>query len=297
MKTLLLRPYGYCGGVLTAIKTAERAKAEHPEATIYFLGRLVHNEETLERLAQEGFVTLDERKRSLESYLSELPAGSVFVFGAHGHPKKLDAIAKERGLIAYDATCPFVKANEQAVEEALGKGEEIFYIGVPGHMEAEAILSENPAHVHLVSEETSLDPYRETPSLVLSQTTMALSDIEESERRLRQALRKARFLARRCFDAEKRQEALLRLPSDIGAILVLGSPTSNNSQKLLALAKERFPKAESYLVESLEALRTLPLKEKGSVALLSGASTPRETVEKALDYLDGLARTISHGRS
>jgi len=288
MEVTLLSPIGFCGGVRRALETAKLAKREHPNETIYLLGRLVHDERVLKDLGDQGFVTLDEREKSLEAWLKELKKGSVIVYGAHGHPKGCDEIAKSRGLVSYDATCPFVTKNLREIVKSASQGEMVAYIGQEGHMEAVAALLAAPRATFLYREGAIPKDRKGRKIVAISQTTMSLEDVEAAFANLKKEAPDASLIKSRCLDATKRQAAVSKLAGDVEALIVLGSETSNNSVKLLEKAKRANPSLPAFLLSPGRGLPEDFPKGLKKVALISGASTPDGAIEEAKRYLEAL---------
>lgn len=288
MEVSLLEPFGFCGGVLRALSLIKRAKEEHPSETIYLIGALVHNEKVLENLKNDGFVVLDGPIKEMEERLRNLPLRSVICFSAHGHPSSYLDVAKSRSCFVYDATCPFVSENEKKVREALFRNEKVFFIGKKGHAEAEAIRSIDPENVLILSKMEDIPSALEGTIHVFSQTTMSLDEVAFFEEAIRKRYKDVHFEKTRCLDATRRQ-ASLEEKRDFDAIVILGSKTSNNSQKLLRVAKELYPNIPSFLSLSLEDVKKLPIAKKKKILLGSGASSSKEEVLAVKNYLESLS--------
>ena len=287
MEVNLLEPFGFCGGVLRALSVIKRAKEEHPSETIYLIGALVHNEKVLENLKSEGFVLIDGTRKEIEDKLKRLPLGSVVCFSAHGHPSSFFDIAKNRSCFVYDATCPFVAENEKKVREALLRNEKVFFVGKKGHAEAEAIRSIDPKNIWILSTAEDIPSLSEGKIHVFSQTTMAFDEVATFEVAIKKRFKDVQFEKTRCLDATRRQSSLER-KENYDAIVILGSKTSNNSQKLLGVAKELYPDVPSYLCLDLEEVKKTLLKGKRKILLGSGASSAKEEVLAVKDYLECL---------
>ena len=269
MEVQVLVPHGFCGGVLRAIALARDALRK--EGGLHVLGPLVHNEGVRESLRKEGAIFLDPGEKDFREAVSEVPEGSLLLFGAHGHDPALDILAKGRGLRTIDATCPFVRKNAEAIRSALKEGRKPVYLGEEGHAECRAVLSEFPG-VPLYGR----DPLpKEGPILLVSQTTMGLEQVEKARTDL---LRIDPGLECRfpCGATEERQKALLRIEEDAEALIVLGGKESRNTLALRDRAKALFPSLPVFLAEGKEALGGLPLGKFRKVALTSGASYPEE---------------------
>lgn len=133
-------PQGFCGGVMKAIQIAKEVRIQHPEATITILGNLVHNEYVKKALSAMEIHTIEDPKKTRLELLEDVPSGIV-IFTAHGVAPALYERAKEKGLVVYDASCPFVLQTQKIVQEKLKEGYSIFYIGKNHHPEAESIYT------------------------------------------------------------------------------------------------------------------------------------------------------------
>ncbi len=288
MKVTLIEPYGFCGGVTRALQTAFLAKKKHPTETIYLIGALVHNEKVTDSLQKGGFVFLDGDEKAIKKELWKLEKGSVICFSAHGHPSEYEEIAAAKGLIVYDATCPFVKLNEKRIKEAIENEQEVYYIGKKGHAEAISALSISPK-VHLYE---GVDAFKKnadgTSIVVFSQTTVSQSKIKEAIEEIKTIDPQASIQAKRCPDAQKRQEGIQKKREGIDLVVILGSRTSNNSKELLNLAKSAFPGIDAFLVLSATDIDKKALICHHHALLSSGASTDEADVRKSKAYLESL---------
>ena len=284
MELLTLNPHGYCLGVNAALALALKAKEEYKDRNVYLLGLLVHNEEAMEDLKAHGLIPLDERKKSLLDYLFDLKKGDVVVFSAHGHPESYEDFARDKGLIVVDATCRYVTENLLAARES---SHPILYIGVAGHLESEAFLANCPdATFYDVKSKRcnflKLVAAKDTPTII-TQTTLSGEEIASAMEEIHAFFPKATLLKERCHSTTLRQKALLELPKDIDAVIVLGSSRSNNSVKLYEIALEAGH--EAYLCLGLDEVKKLNLQGKRRLALTSGASTSNATFEEVANYL------------
>lgn len=280
-------PLGFCKGVQEAIALALKAQEEHKDKKVYLLGGIIHNQEAIDMLEGKGLILLDERKKSLSEHLEGIEEGQVVVFSAHGHDKKLDAIAKRKGLIVYDATCSFVEDN---LQEALSIGKErpIIYIGVAAHLEAEGFMANYPDAAFYDAKSDAFDPskVKGDDPYIITQTTLSFLEVARAHRKILSLFPKASIGRERCLSTSIRQKAIMELPSSVEAVVVLGSAYSNNSVKLAEIATSRgFP---TYLVRDLDSLKALSLSKYREIALASGASTFLETCRACQSYLESL---------
>lgn len=290
MEVIVINPHSFCFGVNKALALAKKAKQEHPIGNIYLLGGLVHNERVLDSLKKDGFVLLDEKEKSLEKHISSLPNGAVMIFSAHGHPEKLDEMAKEKNLIVYDSTCQYVRDNETAIKEDLALGNEIIYIGLKGHAESLSALSLSP-RVHLFAspfDEKELSNIEDSSPLLISQTTMGLEEIEVARQVVAKLFPKYREKAKCCLATEMRQSAVKEAPQDIDMFLILGSTSSNNTLKLLECAKNSHPHSRIERALDLKEAKKIDYRFVKKIALASGASTSREDFLEVGQYLENI---------
>ena len=287
MDVLTLHPHGYCVGVRAAIALAKKAKEDYPDRNVYLLGLLVHNETAVAELSTLGLIPLDEREKPLLDHLLGLNKGDVVVFSAHGHPDAYEDLAKEKGLIIVDATCRYVKEN---LASALSGEGPILYIGVAGHLESEAFLANCPeaefydvksGRSHLIG----LVGRGKTPR-VITQTTLSGEEIEKAMEEIRRFFPDATLEKERCHSTSLRQKAVLSLPEDVDALIVLGSHRSNNSLKLAELGAASGK--QTHLCLGLDEVKKLDLSDKKRLALCSGASTSDDVFDAVLSYLSAL---------
>jgi 4-hydroxy-3-methylbut-2-enyl diphosphate reductase len=270
---------------------AEKARSEHPSSPIYLIGELVHNEGVIADLAARGFVVCSSKEKPLADWIQNLPEGSVIVFSAHGHDPKLEAEASKKHLIVYDATCRYVASNATLLREQVSKGGEAIYIGEPGHDESAAAIAIDPAKIHLLSPEDDSFSYQSLTTddpLVIAQTTMDEADISKALSSITAHLPKARLSARRCPPTARRQEAIRKAPAGIEAYIIMGSKTSNNTAKLMKIARDAYPQAHVARVLNLAEAKKLPLTGMKHVALASGASTSIEDFNEVLSFLHSI---------
>lgn len=285
MQVVKINPHGFCQGVQNALDLAYKAKKENPKKTVYLLGLLVHNEEVISSLTNDGFVVLDETTASLYELLNQIPNGQVLLFSAHGHPEELDKLALEKSLIVYDASCPFVQANLKLAKQKAATSP-IIYIGSKGHLECSSFLANCPqAHFYDVKRDELDSPVSKNP-YVISQTTLSGEELSKAHKFLRKAYPNLELGPERCLATRQRQQAIVDVPKTCDVTIILGSKRSNNSQKLFEIALSEGQ--DAHLVLNLEQLKKIDLKEKKKAALSSGASTSQQTYDACLAYLENL---------
>lgn len=276
MEAFLIEPGGYCFGVKMALQKAMDA-AKGGKA--YCLGRLVHNEKTLESLSRSGVVTIDEREVGLSEAIDHLPSGSTIVFSAHGHDPKLEEKAKGKGLIIVDATCPFVRANVLAA----AKSGHVAYIGSKGHAEAEAFLASTKVDAFYDVKSGRLEACG-SPSHIIAQTTLSEAEIEEGVAKIRGSFPEAKLIKGRCEETKTRQEAVERACFRAKTLVIIGSSSSSNANKLLQIGRSHG--IVSYLAEDakgIEGKKLIP-----PVGIACSASSDYRDCLSCLNYVDSL---------
>ncbi len=279
---LLANPRGFCAGVDRAIAIVERA-LEKFGAPIYVRHEVVHNTYVVNDLKSKGAIFVDE--------LDEVPAGATVIFSAHGVSQAVRAEAASRGLNVFDATCPLVTKVHVEVSKLRDKGYEIVMIGHKGHPEVEGTLGQSKGGMYLV--ETPEDIARlqviDPDKLAyVTQTTLSVDDAA----RVVDALR-ARFPAivgpkkdDICYATQNRQDAVKALAPQCDVVIVVGSPTSSNSNRLREVAANLGVPA--YMVDNAGEIDPQWVAGKRRVGVTAGASAPEILVRAVIDRLDQL---------
>lgn len=284
MEVALIKPQGYCAGVMQAIKLAVEAKEYNPNRNVFVLGMLVHNKIVIDELSRHGIKTLEgDNEINLINSLSE---GDVIIFSAHGHDPKLDELAKSKGLIIYDATCPKVANNMNRIREEIKANHQVIYIGQNGHRETNAALSlSNNVSLYDTKLLINYQLITDKSPYVINQTTLNFIALEDIHNDIKKHIPGARIANEICAATRLRQEAILNIDKDTDLILIVGDQKSSNSKKLYDLAKEHYINSDVYLVRDLEDVKKLDLANKKKAAISSGASTPLFLVEEIHEYL------------
>ena len=273
MKRLLLAsPRGYCAGVERAVETVERALALYGEP-VYVRKQIVHNSHVVEDLRSRGAIFVDA--------LTDVPEGATVVFSAHGIAPAVRREAKELRLTTIDATCPLVTKVHAQARRYAEAGYALVLIGHAGHEEVEGTLGEAPDAIVLVrsaedAERVSLPPER--PLAYLTQTTLSVDEAGEIVGVLRRRFPRIQGPAREdiCYATSNRQWAVKELLQDIDLLLVIGSPNSSNSQRLVDVARAEGTAA--HLVDDVTGIDEGWLEGCETVGLTSGASAPERLV-------------------
>ena len=283
MKLRLANPRGFCAGVDRAIDIVERA-IELYGAPIFVRHEVVHNRHVVERLRSMGAVFVQE--------LDEVPDGATVIFSAHGVSKAVEDEAKRRGLEVFDATCPLVTKVHMEVRHYARAGRDVVLIGHDGHPEVEGTLGRFDAsyggRIRLV--ESVVDAERlEVPDparlAFVTQTTLSVDDTAEIVATLQRRFpglttpRKEDI----CYATQNRQDAVKDLLREADLLLVVGSVTSSNSNRLVEIgARAGIP---SYLIDGAGDLRREWLEGRQCIGLTAGASAPEVLVQGVIDQL------------
>jgi 4-hydroxy-3-methylbut-2-enyl diphosphate reductase len=277
-RLLLASPRGYCAGVQRAVETVERALALYG-SPVYVRKQIVHNSHVVEDLRSRGAIFVDA--------LADVPEGATVVFSAHGIAPAVRREAEGLRLTTIDATCPLVTKVHAQARRYAAAGYAIVLIGHAGHEEVEGTLGEAPEAIVLVqsteeAERVSLPPDR--PLAYVTQTTLSVDETGEIVAVLRRRFPQIEGPAREdiCYATSNRQWAVKELMNEIDLLLVVGSPNSSNSQRLVDVA--RADGTQAHLVDDLRSIDERWLAGCETVGLTSGASAPERLVAEVCDW-------------
>jgi 4-hydroxy-3-methylbut-2-enyl diphosphate reductase len=283
MKVLLANPRGFCAGVDRAIDIVERA-IELFGPPIYVRHEVVHNRYVVDRLRALGAVFVDE--------LDQVPEGATVIFSAHGVSSAVVDEAARRGLRVFDATCPLVTKVHMEVHRYARDAKDVILIGHAGHPEVEGTMGRFDASfggkIHLVESVADVQKLQvRDPSRLafVTQTTLSVDDTTEIVGALRERFpllatpRKEDI----CYATQNRQDAVKKLLEQCDVLLVVGSRTSSNSNRLRELADRAG--VNGYLVDGPDDLRREWFEGKNAVGVTAGASAPELLVQQVVDKL------------
>jgi 4-hydroxy-3-methylbut-2-en-1-yl diphosphate reductase len=281
-RVLLAAPRSFCAGVDRAIEIVERLLAEHGPP-IYVRHQIVHNDHVVRRLEHMGAVFVDSE--------DEVPAGEICVLSAHGVAPAVRENCEKRGLRVVDAVCPLVSKVHAEARRYADTGHLVALVGHADHVEVIGTRGERPdATVVVESPEDArkLDSGGK-PVAVVTQTTLSLDDVRATVEALGQRFGNLRRPAADdiCYATQNRQDAVKRLAEEATLILVIGSQTSSNAQRLVEVARNAGAAAE--LVDGESDLDVELLDGHTTIGITAGASTPEELVEATI------ARLADHG--
>ncbi len=284
-EVLLAEPRGFCAGVDRAIEIVERAITKFG-APIYVRHEIVHNTYVVNDLKQKGAVFIED--------LAEVPPGATLVFSAHGVSKAVQDEAQARGFAVFDATCPLVTKVHVEVAKLAKEGYEFIMIGHKGHPEVEGTMGQLNHGIHLVEDLADVARLQlgQTDKLaVVTQTTLSVDDTAEIARAIRQRFPKVREPKQQdiCYATQNRQDAVKLLSPQVDVVIVVGSPTSSNSNRLRELAEKLGTSA--YMVDNAQELKPEWFNGKTRVGLTAGASAPELLVDQVIARLRELGAT------
>jgi len=282
MEVLLAQPRGFCAGVDRAIDIVERALQVHG-TPIYVRHEIVHNTHVVADLRRKGAIFVDE--------LHQVPAGSTVVFSAHGVSRAVRAEAEARGLRVFDATCPLVTKVHVEVERMRADGREVVMIGHAGHPEVEGTMGQSEVGIHLVesAEDVAQLEIRDPDRLAyVTQTTLSIDDAAQVVAALKRrfpaiaAPKKADI----CYATQNRQDAVKVMAPQVDLVIVIGSRSSSNSNRLREVA-ERVG-VPAHLVDSADDVDPAWLQGHRRIGVTAGASAPEALVQALIGRLKSL---------
>ena len=284
MKIVMANPRGFCAGVDRAIEIVERA-LELFGAPVYVRHEVVHNKYVVDSLRNKGAIFVDE--------LDEIPDDTTVIFSAHGVAKLVREEAARRKLRVYDAICPLVTKVHMEVGHYQDEGRECILIGHEGHPEVEGTLGQyrpkdNEGGMYLVEsveDVWNLDVKNPDFLAFVTQTTLSMDDTAEVIDALRDRFPNITGPRKEdiCYATQNRQDAVKNLSIQCDLILVVGSPNSSNSTRLMEISEK--VGVPSYLIDNASEIKREWLDGKQCIGLTAGASAPEVLVEAVIEQL------------
>ncbi|GAO21251.1 4-hydroxy-3-methylbut-2-enyl diphosphate reductase protein [Alicycliphilus sp. B1] len=273
---VLAEPRGFCAGVDRAIEIVERALQKFGRP-IYVRHEIVHNTYVVNDLKAKGAIFIED--------LAEVPPGATLIFSAHGVSRAVQDEAKARGFTIFDATCPLVTKVHVEVAKLAREGYEFIMIGHKGHPEVEGTMGQLDSGIHLVEDVADVarvHPAQTEKLAVVTQTTLSVDDAAEITTAVRARFPNIREPKQQdiCYATQNRQDAVKLLSPQVDLVIVVGSPTSSNSNRLRELAERMGTPA--YMVDSAEELRHEWFDGIARVGLTAGASAPEVLVQAVI---------------
>jgi len=279
---VLAEPRGFCAGVDRAIEIVERALTKFG-APIYVRHEIVHNTYVVNDLKSKGAIFIEE--------LAEVPPGATLVFSAHGVSQAVRQEAAARGFSVFDATCPLVTKVHVEVAKLHKEGYDFIMIGHKGHPEVEGTMGQLTEGIYLVEDVADVERVQvEKPDklAVVTQTTLSVDDAAEILAAVKRRFPNVREPKQQdiCYATQNRQDAVKVLAPAVDVVVVVGSPTSSNSNRLRELA-QRLGTA-GHMVDSPDDLKPEWFDGKRRVGLTAGASAPDILVQQVIERLRAL---------
>lgn len=286
---LIAAPRGFCAGVDRAIEIVERSLARYGKP-VYVRHEIVHNQYVVEGLKAKGAIFVEE--------LDEVPDGAPVVFSAHGVPKAVPAEAERRGLDYLDATCPLVSKVHRQAERQIEAGRHILFIGHRGHPEVIGTMGQVPEGemtlVETMEDVAALQFGPDDELSYLTQTTLSVDDtgamVEALRKKYPQIVGpKAEDI---CYATSNRQTAVKEIAPGSDLVLVIGSPNSSNSVRLVEVAQKCG--TEARLIQRADDIDPAWLTGVNTLGLTAGASAPEKLVREVVDRLSEWREVEEH---
>jgi 4-hydroxy-3-methylbut-2-enyl diphosphate reductase len=277
-EVLLAEPRGFCAGVDRAIEIVERALKRFG-APIYVRHEIVHNTYVVNDLKAKGAIFIEE--------LADVPPGATLVFSAHGVSQAVRTEAHARGFQVFDATCPLVTKVHVEVAKLAKEGYEFVMIGHKGHPEVEGTMGQLTDGIYLVEDVPDVQHVRPrgTKLAVVTQTTLSVDDAAAILGEVKRLFPHVREPKKQdiCYATQNRQDAIKVMAPGVDVVIVVGSPTSSNSNRLRELAQRLG--TDAYMVEGAEDLLPEWFVGRTRVGLTAGASAPDVLVQAVIGRL------------
>ncbi len=294
---LLAEPRGFCAGVDRAIEIVERA-LEKFGAPIYVRHEIVHNTFVVNDLKAKGAIFIED--------LADVPPEATLIFSAHGVSKAVQDEAQARGFQVFDATCPLVTKVHVEVAKLHKEGYEFIMIGHKGHPEVEGTMGQLDSGIHLVEDVADVarvQPGQTEKLALVTQTTLSMDDASAIAAAVKARFSKVREPKQQdiCYATQNRQDAIKVMSPQVDVVIVVGSPTSSNSNRLREVAQKLG--TDSYMVDNADELQAAWFEGRSRVGLTAGASAPdvlvqaviarlRELGAVSVRKMDGVVETI-----
>lgn len=278
---ILVKPRGFCAGVARAVKILSLA-AQTSREPVYMRHEIVHNRRVVQDFVKKGIHFVEK--------ISDIPAGATVVFSAHGSAPELYRQAKKRKLTIIDATCPLVTKVHTEAKRFVDSGHFVIYLGHKNHPEPEGVLGEIPQDRYVfidslkAAKKINLSP-AEKKIVILTQTTLSLDDTKAVIQFLRKKFPQAGIPPTYdiCYATQNRQNAVKELVKQVDTVLVVGSKTSSNSNRLVDVARGLGRPA--YLLDRVEDIKAQWLVNCRKLGITAGASAPEELIGEIISVL------------
>ena len=284
MKIIMAKSSGFCFGVKNAVSQASRL-AQDPSAagTVFMLGELIHNRSVIQELQQQGLTAA--------AGLEDVEPGAAVIIRTHGVAPAVIAALEEKGCRIIDCTCPFVTKIHRIVQQAWQQGKGVIIAGMAGHAEVEGINGScGGAGVILDSElNAKKHEFSQREWILVAQTTFSLTEYQKIRNILEKKIAKLQIFDTICITTEDRQQEACAIAQQADLMLVIGSPGSSNTQKLLSICRSHC--GWTHLVEDAAQIGAI-VGERSlrdlTVGITAGASTPDEQIRGVIETVESL---------
>ncbi len=275
MHLFLATPRGFCAGVVRAIEIVEKSLGVFG-APIYIKHQIVHNKYVVQDLESKGAITVNE--------ISDVPSDSVVIFSAHGSPPVDYEIAKSKNIKIIDATCPLViKVHNEAIKYSK-EGKKIILLGHQEHQEVIGTMGQTDMILVDDRQKNNIPEFdAEEKIVVLSQTTLSVEDTKQISNSIKDKYKNSILRNDICYAVSNRQKAVKSLSRLVEMIIVVGSENSSNCVRLKEVSENYGTK--SYLLNSVDEIKNLNLKNISNIGITSGASTPEILIDEFINQL------------
>jgi 4-hydroxy-3-methylbut-2-en-1-yl diphosphate reductase len=283
-KIIVAEPHGFCFGINRAIKISQDTAKKYSDKSIYFLGELVHNQHVVDCIEK------DLKIKTVHS-INEVPQNSVIILRAHGVAPEIYQQAKDRNLTIIDATCPLVLKSHQIIKDSIGqKNQVIFLCNKIDHDETIGVVGEAPNLVIPVTLDKIFDYQIKNPAqtIILTQTTLSTLETQKVLIFIKNKYPEITILPHICQATSERQNVVIKLAKKYKFVVIIGSPTSANSNSLKSVAES--VGAKSYIVDNASELNPKWFINQENIVISSGASTPEDILEKVVEKIKDITR-------
>jgi 4-hydroxy-3-methylbut-2-enyl diphosphate reductase len=282
---LLAEPRGFCAGVDRAIDIVELALAKFGRP-IYVRHEIVHNTFVVNDLKNKGAIFIED--------LAEVPPGATLIFSAHGVSRAVQDEAAQRGFTIFDATCPLVTKVHVEVAKLHAEGYDFIMVGHKGHPEVEGTMGQLLDGIYLVedlADVATVAPKQSEKLAVVTQTTLSVDDTQDIHAALKKRFPNIRQPKQQdiCYATQNRQDAVKIIAGQVDVLIVVGSPTSSNSNRLAELGGRLG--TPSYMVDNASELQEAWFANAPRVGLTAGASAPDVLVQEVIARIKSLGAT------
>lgn len=279
MKIIKSKRAGFCFGVKRALNIALEAtkntEKKTPQRPVFTLGPLVHNSFVVKKLEKEGVKTIDN--------LNQLKKGSLII-RSHGIPPKIAGAARQKGMKLIDATCPLVKKIHTLVKQLKKDGYKIIIVGHANHPEVQGIAAHAGGNFTIIENISEAKKIKKMPRLgIVVQTTFLLENFKKIASILSKKTNRIKIYNTICLETKLRQKMAEELSKKVDIMIIVGGKNSSNTKRLAEICKKFCE--NSYLVESAGDLKKIWFKDKDTVGLTAGASTPDWIIEEVIEKI------------